>query len=127
MPKIDDITRSLRDLVNRLALEGKRTATITHLRLELTRLDRRRKDLFARLGDRINELRLGGKIIDSGLLGLLQSELEDIDRVNKEIEDTLELIQEVNLEGATVSEQVEKPDEERQKVAEGLLESFDVL
>jgi hypothetical protein len=127
MPKIDDISRSFRDLVSRLALEGKRTATITHLRVELTGLDRRRKDLFARLGDRINELRLNGKIIDTGLLGLLQSELDDIDRVNKEIQETLDLIQEVNLEGMAVSEQVEKSEGAPQEVAEGLLDSFEVL
>ena len=68
---IDEIGLKLRDLFNHLFIEGKRTAILTRLRMELSGLDRQRKDLFAVLGERVNDLRLNGQIIDAGLMGIL--------------------------------------------------------
>ena len=45
-------------------MEGRRTAALTRLRMELMGLDNRRKDLFARLGERVNELKQNGQIVD---------------------------------------------------------------
>jgi hypothetical protein len=126
MGKLDDLTRSLKDLAYRLTLEGKRTATVTRLRMELTGLDRRRKELFARLGERVNELRLKGQVSDAGLISLLQVEFDDLDRVAKHILETMDAIQQIHLDGPEESERME-PDEEPAGRSENLIDSFDVL
>ena len=127
MAKFDDITRTLRDLAQRLALEGRRTAAITRLRMELAGLDRRRKELFARLGERINDLRLNGQIVDVGLLALLQTELDDIDRVSREIQETMVSIQEINLDGMHVDSEKPAQPAEPKEPSGGLLNSFEVM
>ena len=127
MAGFDEITRTLKELAQRLALEGKRTATITRLRMELAGLDRRRRELFARLGERINDLRLNGKIVDIGLLALLQAELDDIDRVSKEIQETMVNIQEINLDGMHIESEKPTQPAEPNESAGGLLNSFEVM
>jgi hypothetical protein len=123
--KLDEIGLMLKDLFNHLSVEGKRTAVLTRLRIELSGLDRQRRELYSKLGDKVNDLRMNGKIIDAGLVGLLQGEFEEIDRMTMKVNETMESIQKVNLEGREPSE--EPPGgEEPEKSQEGLLDSFQV-
>jgi hypothetical protein len=125
--KLDEFGATLRDLFNRATVEGKRTVVLTRLRMEMSGLDRQRKELFSSLGDKVNDLRLNGKIIDTGLMGLLQSDFEDIDRMTMKISDTMDSIQRVSLEYAESSETKGPPPEEPLKGTGGLLDSFQVL
>ena len=125
--KLDELGVTLRDLFNRAAIEGKRTVVLTRLRMEMSGLDRQRKELFASLGDKVNDLRLNGKIIDAGLIGLLQSDFEDIDRMTMKITDPVESIQRVSLEFAESSRKTNRPPEEPSANTGGLLDSFQVL
>jgi len=127
MGKIRKIKRSIEELAQRTAKDCKRTLAITRLRMELAALDRRRKELFARLGERVNELRMKAQILDVGLLGLLQPEFDDIDRLDKEIQDTLEMIQEVSLEGFESASETEGAEKPRDSSAVSLLDSFEVI
>lgn len=117
--------KAIRDAARKLAMEGRRTATVTRLRMELSSLDRKRRELLARLGEHVNDLRQNGQIADAGLLGLLQADFDDIDRINREIHQTLESIQSVSLTGAEPEERA--PAASEQKPSESLLDSFEVL
>lgn len=128
MPVFDDLTRSIRDIARRIAVDGKRTAALTRLRMELTGLDRRRKELYARLGAQVDELRRAGKLLDASLLKLLEGEFENIDRVEKSIRDTMDQIQQVNVEEIVWEEDAsEGPGREPTSRPGDLLDSFEVL
>ncbi len=128
MTSIDDFTRSLKDICHRIAVDSKRTAMITKLRMELTGLDRRRREILSRLGARVDELRRTGQIHDAGLLGLLEVEFEDVDRIEKRIDATMTEIQEINLQDEESIVEDEAPEgEEAAPAGESMLDSFDVI
>jgi len=129
MSTLDDITRPVKDLYRKLAAGGKRTAAVTRLRVELAGLDKQRKELYSRLGERVDELRRSGKVIDPGLLGLLEPEFESIDRLRMKIQETMQEIREVNIHSATDEDTSEIISSEQplMPAEENLLDSFKVL
>jgi len=128
MTALDDITRSLKDLYQRLAVSGKKTAAITRLRMELAGLDRQRKELFGTIGERVSELRRAGQIRDVGLIGLLEHEFDSLDRLRKRIQDTMDSIQQLNLQEIELGDlPVSAEDDEMRAESENLLNSFEVL
>ncbi len=128
MSTLDEFTRSMRDLYQRLTVSGRRAAAVTRLRMELAGLDRQRRERFGNLGERVDELRRAGAINDAGLIGLLEEDFENIDRLRKRIQETMDSIQELNLDESYVEEVSEPATEEttREK-PENLLDSFGVL
>ena len=128
MTSLDDMTRSLKELYQKLTATGKRTAALTRLRMELTGLDRQRREAFVRLGERVDDLKRSGRIFDAGLLGLLDGEFESIDRIRKKIQDTMRVIQEINLEKIEIAGDTELIDAgDSVNASENLLDSFEVL
>jgi hypothetical protein len=128
MSTLDDISKSLRDLYQRISVTGRRTATVTRLRMELAGLDRKRRDTYALIGERLDELKRTGRIHDAGLLGLMESEFESLDRLRKRIQETMDSIQELNLQ-ETQADEYEEDMESKEVISEteNLLDSFDVL
>jgi hypothetical protein len=127
MSTADDLLRSLKDLVSRLAANGRRTAAITRLRMELTGLDRQRKELHSKLGAHVDELRRSGQLVDGGVLRLLELDFERIDRMEKSIRDTLEQIQQINLEEPVWEDVTQETGHEPAPRSGDLLNSFEVL
>ena len=133
MSAFDDMTKSIRDVYKRLAISGKRAAAVTRLRLELSGLDRERRDLYSSLGQKINDLRLSGSISHQNILGVLETDFEKVDRVGRKIEDTMEAIRNLSIDTDPESksgQEKEKP-EEHLSLPEGgnsenLLDSFGV-
>lgn len=128
MSPFNDITGSFRGLYRKLTVKGKRTATVTRLRFELSGLDKQRTELYARLGEHLDELRQAGQINDAGLLALLDGEFMSLDRLKLKLKDTMDTIRDINLdedESAGSSELIF----DAQPVAESqnLIDSFDVL
>lgn len=127
MSPLDDITRSIKGMYNKIAVDTKRTAAITKLRMELTGLDRQRREFFIRLGEKVNELRRTNQITDAGLLGLLEIEFDNLDRVSKRMDETMAAIQELNLSDEEPGEEVESEGDGKMEDPDGsLLDSFDV-
>lgn len=127
MNPLDDFTRSIKGMVNKIAVDTKRTAAITKLRMELTGLDRQRREHFSRLGEKVNELRRTNQITDAGLLGLLEIEFDNLDRVSKRMDETMTAIQELNLSDEEPGEEVESEGDGKTETPDGsLLDSFDV-
>ena len=129
MASVDELLASLKVLINRLAIDGKRTAALTRLRIDLTGFDRHRRELYSKLGSRVDELRRTGHLTDPGMLGLLEEEFEEIDRVAKKIRDTMDSIQEITLGEIDLAETIMVEDEESEKPAPSgdLIDSFEVL
>jgi hypothetical protein len=114
-------------MYNRIAVDTIRTAAITRLRMDLSGMDRQRKELFARLGERVDELRRSDRISDMGMLALLEEEFTNLDRIEKRIGETLAQIQELNLHDEDSAEEGESEGEVKEgEKGESLLESFDV-
>jgi transcriptional regulator of heat shock response len=128
MGKFDEISKSFKDLYQKLSVSGRRTAAVTRLRIELSGYDKKRNELYARLGERLDELRRTDRINDAGLLSLLGSEFESIDRIRAKIQDTMDSIQQFNLEETEMEGVLEfdLPEENPEK-EENLLDSFKVL
>ncbi len=128
MSTLDDISRSFRDLYQKLSASGRRTAAVTRLRMELAGLSRQRSELFARLGEKLNELRSTGQITDAGLVAILENDFEGIERIGRKIQETMDLIQELNLqEGEAEVDGDMHYDEKISENPENLLDSFDVM
>jgi len=129
MNPLDDFTRSVKDICNRIAVDTKRTAAITKLRMDLTSHDRQRRELFARLGERVDELRRTEQISDKGLLALLEDEFENLDRIEVKIGKTMSEIQKLNLGDYSVveDESVGSDNKDNATDSGNLLDSFNVL
>jgi len=127
MNTLDEISKSLKDLYRRISVSGRRTATVTRLRMELAGLDRKRRETYALLGERLVELKRTGRISDAGLLALLEEEFESLERLRKRIQETMDSIQELNLQETGTDEYEEETGEEIISESENLLDSFDVL
>ena len=128
MDKFEEMSKSLKDLYQKLAVTGKRAAAITRMRVELAGLDRQRRDTYSQLGEKLNELRRSGQISDAGLLVVLEGEFEKIDRVTMKIQNTSDEIKKLNLDDPDtgIPEQAEEIDVESGET-ENLLDSFGVV
>jgi len=128
MSTFDEMTRSLGDLYQKLAVSGKRAAAVTKLRMELSGHDRERREYYSALGEKINELRRSGQISDAGLLVLLEDEFEKIDRSTRKIQETSDEIKLLNIEQSGTDEGGNIPEEfEQTGDSENLLDSFGVI
>jgi hypothetical protein len=80
------------------------------------------------IGERLDELKRTGRIHDAGLLGLMESEFESLDRLRKRIQETMDSIQELSLQ-ETQADEYEEDIESKEVISEteNLLDSFDVL
>lgn len=128
MSPFDEITGSLKDLYQKLTIKGRRTATVTRLRIELSGLDKQRMELYARLGEHVDELRRANQINDAGLLAFLEGEFMSLDRLKMKIDDTMSHIRDINLDAdqsAGSSELIF--DENPVSESQNLLDSFDVI
>jgi hypothetical protein len=128
MSPFKDITGSLVDLYTKLAIKGKRTALVTRLRIELSGLDKQRMELYARLGEHLDELRRVDQINDPGLLALLEGEFMSLDRLKLKIDETMNHIRDINLDGGKPEGSSELVFDENPSVeSQNLIDSFDVL
>ena len=128
MNKFDEMTKSLADLYQKITVTGKRAATVTRLRIELSGLDRERRDYYSALGQKVNEMRKSGQISDAGLLVILEMEFEKIDRVTRKIQDTSDEIRKLNLSDTHQDGQDESDAESmKREKSENLLDSFGVI
>ena len=128
MNKFDEMTKSLADLYQKITVSGKRAAAVTRMRIELSGLDRERRDYYSALGQKVNEMRKSGQISDAGLLVILETEFEKIDRITRKIQDTSDEIRKLNLSD-THQEGQEESDTEtmNREKSENLLDSFGVI
>jgi len=128
MNKFDEMTKSLADLYQKITVSGKRAAAVTRMRIELSGLDRERRDYYSALGQKVNEMRKSGQISDAGLLVILEMEFDKIDRITRKIQDTSDEIRKLNLSD-THQEGQEESDAESMKreKSENLLDSFGVV
>lgn len=128
MSKFNSISASIRELYRKLALSGRRTATIARLRIELSGLDKQRMEIYSKLGEHVDELRRVGQINDTGLLGLLEGEFMSLDRVKIKINETMDTIRNLNIDETDREESSELIiDEEPVAGSQNLIDSFEVL
>lgn len=128
MSLFDDISVSIRELYRKLAYSGRRTATITRLRIEMSGLDKQRMEIYSKLGEHVDELRRVGQINDTGLVGLLEGEFMSLDRVKIKITETMDTIRNLNIDEASREESSELIiDDEPVAGSQNLIDSFEVL
>lgn len=127
MSQVDDLKKYIKRVFRHLHLESRRTAAVTRLRFDLNALEHRRRHQFSRLGERLNELRINGRILDAGLVSLLQAEFDEIDRVNSQIQNTIQLIKEINQSQESESSDLIFETESEISEKGTLIDSFQVL
>ena len=128
MANSDDFVQSIKSIANKITDDVKRTTAVTKYRMQLAGLDRQRNEVFAKLGSRVDELRRSEQILDQGFLRLLEHEFEELDRLEKQIRQTMDSIQELNLRVEAVFEEIgrDRAEGERTSSEENLLDSFEV-
>jgi hypothetical protein len=97
MSQLDDLAASIRKLGRKLSFEGRRTANLARLKMDLKSIDIQRRDVRARLGEKLYDLKKRKAIKDDGLLENLGEQFDELDDLEKKTKNILELIQKESM------------------------------
>ncbi len=113
MSSLDDLTLSLKKLGQKLTFEGRRTANIARLKIDLKGLDMQRREVLTRLGEKVLDLKKREAIKDERLLESLVEQFDELDDLEKRIEKILDEFHNVSLmhEEKSESASVDNEDE----------------
>ena len=97
MSSLDDLTSSLKKLGQKLTNEGRRTANVARLKIDLKGLDVQRREVLTRLGEKIFDLKKRKAIKDERLLETLVEQFDELEDLERKIEQILDEIQNTSL------------------------------
>jgi hypothetical protein len=97
MSQLDDLAASIRKLGRKLSFEGHRTANLARLKMDLKSIDIQRRDVRARLGEKLYDLKKRKAIKDDGLLENLGEQFDELDDLERKTKNILELIQKESM------------------------------
>ena len=97
MSQLDDLAASIRKLGRKLSFEGRRTANLARLKMDLKSIDIQRRDVRARLGEKLYDLKKRKAIKDDGLLENLGEQFDELDDLERKTRNILELIQKESM------------------------------
>lgn len=97
MSQLDDLAASIKKLGRKLSFEGRRTANLARLKMDLKSIDIQRRDVRARLGEKVYDLKKRKAIKDDGLLENLGEQFDELDELEKKTKNILELIQKESM------------------------------
>jgi len=97
VPVFDEIKSSLKDFIYRLSHESRRTAILAKLRFELKGLDYKRREAYARLGEKLYDLYKRKVVKDEILNEALFEQFEELEDIEKRAVELLEDIQKITL------------------------------
>lgn len=97
MSQLDDFAASIKKLGRKLSFEGRRTANLARLKMDLKSLDIQRRDVRARLGEKVYDLKRRRSIKDEWLLENLGAQFEELDDLERKTRNVLELIQKESM------------------------------
>ncbi|MBU1024041.1 hypothetical protein KKB99_07130 [bacterium] len=112
MSSLDEFTSSLKRLGKKLTFEGRRTANLARLKIDLKSLDTQRREVMTRLGEKVFDLKKRRAFQDEGLIEPLREQFDELYDLEKKIETILEEIQKISLMQDTNYEPVITVDEE---------------
>ena len=107
MSSLDDLTASIKKLGQKLTLEGRRTANIARLKMDLKSFDMQRNEVLNRLGEKVLDLKKRQAIKDERLIESLIEQFDELDDIEKRIEKTLDEIHDNSLMHEEKSESVD--------------------
>jgi CRISPR/Cas system-associated protein Cas5 (RAMP superfamily) len=97
MSQLDDLAASIRKLGRKLSFEGHRTANLARLKMDLKSLDIQRRDVRARLGEKLYDLKRRRSIKDEWLLENLGEQFDELDDLERKTRNILDLIQKESM------------------------------
>lgn len=97
MSSLDELTSSLKKLGQKLSFEGRRTAIIARLKIDLKSYDTQRRDVLTRLGEKVFDLKKRHSIKDERLIEALAEQFDELHDIEKRIEKTLDEIHDSSL------------------------------
>ena len=112
MSSLDEFTSSLKKLGKKLTFEGRRTANLARLKIDLKSLDSQRRGVMTRLGEKVYDLKKRQAIQDEGLTESLGEQFDELYDLERKIEKILDDVQKITLMQDHGSEPVITVDEE---------------
>jgi len=97
MSSLDDLLESINKLGQKLSFEGRRTANLARLKIDLKGLDMQRREVLTRLGEKVFDLKKRMAIKDEGLLESLVEQFNEMHDIEKKIEKILDEIHNITL------------------------------
>lgn len=97
MSSLDDLLESITKLGRKLSFEGRRTANVARLKIDLKSLDMQRREVLTRLGEKVFDLKKRMAIKDEGMLESLVEQFDEMHDIENKIEDILDEIHNITL------------------------------
>ena len=98
MSSLDDFMDSLRKLGSKISREGRRTADMARLKMDLKNLDVQRREVLTRLGTKVYDLNRRDVIRDEGINEQCVEQFDELDDLEMKIQKILEEIQRISLQ-----------------------------
>lgn len=115
MSSFDDLSDSIEKLGRKLYEQGRKTANIAKLKIDLKSLDLKRYDCQAKLGEKFYKLYEHDEIKDPKILQPLMDQIEELSKIEVKIREVLMKLEEIVLE---TEEEILNNDEEPKKEPE---------
>jgi seryl-tRNA synthetase len=112
MTSFNEFADSMEKLGKKLYEQGKRTASVARLKIELSTLDHKRREILIDLGDRFFQMYKQDKIKDRSILEPLEDMTDKLSDIENKITVILREIEEIALEIETENDEEMNPKNE---------------